>query len=88
MDTLGEKLAKVVKKALAKTREHLDESDPEEFKIELDQNVADMMVEANLYHYSYTLIVTGTGESLLVELSVTDEKCVLWRGSNRSTIEE
>ena len=88
MDTLGMKLARVVKQALADTRNHLDESDPQEFKIELEENVADQMVQANLSHHSYTLVVTGSGNDLFATLSVIDESGDMWHGSNRSNIDE
>lgn len=83
MKTPAEKISAVIKKAIEDTRKHIDESDPLEFKIELEENIADCMIEASLYTNAYTAIITGSGEDLHVKIEYVDEGGKVWSGSNK-----
>lgn len=72
----------LIEKAIAATRAHLDESDPKEFKIELEENIFDTLVEYRLAKYSSVVTIQGAGDKLMVTISLVMENGEIIQASN------
>lgn len=79
---MQKKMQALIEEAIAATRAHIDESNPEEFKIELEETIFDKLVEFKLAVHSSVVTIQGVGDNLVGTVSLVMENGEVIRTSN------